>query len=505
MYDVAIIGSGLGGSITGMLLAKLGYRVLLIEKGTHPRFALGESSTPVMSKKIRFMGHKYGIPELVELSSYDRIMGNERPLTCGPKELFHYFYHDLGQTDAKSNGEYREIIVQTPDIDTQFLRADLDCRLVEYAVRYGVDYRDNTEVTAIELDDDEVRLRLRGVDGQERIERAAYLVDATGFRSMLAHQLELHEPQDEIDTPLKSRCIFSHFKDVGGLEDAIRPTDPAFNERLSIDRVRATQHHCFDGGWYWFIPFDNGVTSVGLCLDIDAYPDQGKDAKQEFWEFTNRFPIVRSMLDGCETTLPYWRTDRMQFKVKEAVGDRWALLPAAAVGMDAWFSTGMGLTLIGIDRLVSGLHEKVLNKSDFRRESMMFYEQAIFKEWWYITRMIDGIYKSLKHYELFKYYCFFCFMGAESFVHNGGIKDSMSESSLLLNVGNDTFTEGFNDFYERILRFKDLEELPEDTEGALSSFLRENMRDFNYRDYGNPEYQGIYYRLSKESPFFESD
>ena len=72
-YHVAVIGSGLGGSACALVLAKLGYDVLLLERGSHPRFAIGESATPVMSKKIRFLGKKYGIPEFDELSTYDKI------------------------------------------------------------------------------------------------------------------------------------------------------------------------------------------------------------------------------------------------------------------------------------------------------------------------------------------------------------------------------------------------------------------------------------------------
>ena len=44
--DVAVIGSGFGGSLTALALRARGQRVVLIERGRHPRFAIGESSTP---------------------------------------------------------------------------------------------------------------------------------------------------------------------------------------------------------------------------------------------------------------------------------------------------------------------------------------------------------------------------------------------------------------------------------------------------------------------------
>ena len=45
-YDVLILGSGLAGSLTAAILARHGAKVLLIDAAQHPRFAVGESTTP---------------------------------------------------------------------------------------------------------------------------------------------------------------------------------------------------------------------------------------------------------------------------------------------------------------------------------------------------------------------------------------------------------------------------------------------------------------------------
>jgi FADH2 O2-dependent halogenase len=45
--DVAIVGSGFAGSLTALALLRRGQRVALVERGRHPRFAIGESSTPL--------------------------------------------------------------------------------------------------------------------------------------------------------------------------------------------------------------------------------------------------------------------------------------------------------------------------------------------------------------------------------------------------------------------------------------------------------------------------
>ena len=45
--DVLIVGAGFGGSLLAQILAKSGKQVALVERGSHPRFAMGESTSPL--------------------------------------------------------------------------------------------------------------------------------------------------------------------------------------------------------------------------------------------------------------------------------------------------------------------------------------------------------------------------------------------------------------------------------------------------------------------------
>ena len=45
-YDIIVVGSGFSGSLLAWILASQGRSVLLIDRSKHPRFAVGESSTP---------------------------------------------------------------------------------------------------------------------------------------------------------------------------------------------------------------------------------------------------------------------------------------------------------------------------------------------------------------------------------------------------------------------------------------------------------------------------
>ena len=63
-YDVAIIGSGIGGSTLASVLARQGLKVIVFEGGTHPRFTIGESMILETSEAMRALAELYDVPEL---------------------------------------------------------------------------------------------------------------------------------------------------------------------------------------------------------------------------------------------------------------------------------------------------------------------------------------------------------------------------------------------------------------------------------------------------------
>ncbi|MEY4567785.1 MAG: hypothetical protein RLY14_2755, partial [Planctomycetota bacterium] len=55
MFDVTILGSSFSGSLLAWILASQGMRVLLLDRNKHPRFAIGESSTPVADYLVEWI------------------------------------------------------------------------------------------------------------------------------------------------------------------------------------------------------------------------------------------------------------------------------------------------------------------------------------------------------------------------------------------------------------------------------------------------------------------
>ena len=95
-YDVVILGAGLSGSLTACILAKNGFKVLLADAGTHPRFTIGESTTATTSTLFLQLSRQYNIPEIGDLRGSLYVQKNIGT-THGIKKVFGFIYHRPGQ------------------------------------------------------------------------------------------------------------------------------------------------------------------------------------------------------------------------------------------------------------------------------------------------------------------------------------------------------------------------------------------------------------------------
>src|SRR5438105_5986065 len=96
-FDIAIIGSGFAGSLLGIIARRLGRSVVLLERGRHPRFAIGESTSPLANLLIEELARRYDLPRLIPLSSYGPWKRTYPEVVCGVKRGFTFFHHTAGQ------------------------------------------------------------------------------------------------------------------------------------------------------------------------------------------------------------------------------------------------------------------------------------------------------------------------------------------------------------------------------------------------------------------------
>lgn len=340
-YDVAILGSGMAGGMLGAVLARNGVRVLLLDAGTHPRFAVGESTIPYTSGMTRLIADRYQVPELMPLSSFKGIRKHVSR-NCGQKQNFGFVYHREGRSQVAT--EVNQLVVPSAiRTETHLFRQDIDAYLFHVAVKYGAHPRLATRIADVEIDPDSGAV-LRTDSGEEF--RAHYVVDGSGFRSPLADKFGLRETPTRART--HSRTLFTHMVGVKPFDDS--PT-AARRHNQPNPWHHGTLHHVFDGGWLWVIPFDNHpeslnpLCSVGLTLDPRVFPKGELTGQQEFDDFLARFPEIAWQFEGAKAVRPWVSTGRLQYSAHQVVGDRFCLTSHAAGFIDALYSRGLTNTL----------------------------------------------------------------------------------------------------------------------------------------------------------------
>lgn len=334
-FDVAIIGSGIAGSILGAILARQGLSVILFEAGSHPKFAIGESMILETSEMMRSLSKRYDIPELAFFSSenYFQHIGTSH----GVKRHFSYAHHTAGQP-FNIERTLQAVIPKHPHgHELHLYRQDTDYFLMTVAIRHGVQVLQNTPVKSVEID--ATGITVITAAGQ-RFD-AEYVVDAGGFRSVLAQQFDLRHH----DLQTHSRAIFTHMVGVPCFHQV---TAPQAAYQLPFQLSEGTLHHVFHGGWLWVIPFDNHarstnpLCSVGLMLDPRVYPAQPDlSPEAEFFQFVERFPSIAQQFRQAKAVRTWTRTGRIQYGAKQVVGDRFCLLGQAAGFVDPLFSKGL--------------------------------------------------------------------------------------------------------------------------------------------------------------------
>jgi FADH2 O2-dependent halogenase len=232
-YDVAVIGSGFAGSLLARLLALRGRSVLLLERGRHPRFSLGESSTPLAALALERLAARYHQPDLGSLAAHGRWRRALPGLRCGVKRGFTFYRHhpDEAYRNSQAN-EARMLVSASPDADVadcHWLRADVDAHLVARARAAGVDYRDQFEVVSVE--ETRHHLRLSGRHQGDAVECGArFVVDASGAGEVLACAFGIEPDGSEVG--FSTRLLYGHFEGVTPFADvatragAILPAGP---------------------------------------------------------------------------------------------------------------------------------------------------------------------------------------------------------------------------------------------------------------------------------------
>lgn len=395
------MGSGFAGSLLARVLTVLGYDVVLLERGRHPRFAIGESSTPLANLSLERIGIRYGLPDCYHLATHGRWIGRFPELRRGLKRGFTFYRHHPGEEFENRGLESERLLVAaSPEdslSDTHWFRADVDHHFVREAVDAGVEYCDHVEVMRAQFDETGVSLSGTREDASFHL-RAAFVIDASGPGGFLARQLAI--PSAVARTHTRSSLVFSHFDGVQLMKDVVPgvPAGPYPDDWAAV-------HHVIDEGWMYSLRFDDGVTSAGFLLTPSGLESIGAktvgDAESLFAAVVDRYPTLGAVFASARATKPIAFHSNIQHRLTQAAGERWLLMPHAYSFVDPLFSTGIAWSLRAVERIA--LEFERLQRTSRTPDSAWLtrYGNALSAEADQIDRVVAGAYEAMSHFDLF--------------------------------------------------------------------------------------------------------
>jgi FADH2 O2-dependent halogenase len=391
---IAIVGSGFAGSILARILAIQGHQVLLLDRARHPRFALGESSTPLAAICLERLAARYGLADLHALAAWGRWMERLPHLRRGLKRGFTFYGHEPGRP---FDGERRVLVAASPSdaiADTHWLREDVDHHLAREAAAAGAELLEEVDLDGLETLPGG-RWRLHGTQrGRSLRFEADLLIDASGPGGFLARHLPI--PPVDVDAP-RTSLVFGHFEGIARFPETF-PAGPYPDEQAAI-------HHLLEEGWMYVLPFDHGTVSAGFVVSGEI-----PDAPDAAWNhLLSRYPTLRDQFASARPTRPLGRIPRLQHRLSRAAGEGWVLLPHAFCFLSPLFSTGIAWSLLAVERLALLLEP---GSESPLPEGIVRYGQLLEREADHLQKLVAGAYEAMRDFDLFASYSFLYFAAA---------------------------------------------------------------------------------------------
>ena len=415
--DVIILGAGFSGSLLAQILCRRGRSVVLMDNRSHPRFAIGESSTPSANLILKELARRYDLKHIQPLSSYGSWQQAYPEIGCGVKRGFSYFKHQCGQEFQSDEQHENELLVAASSedfqSDTHWFRQDVDALFCRLAAELGSVVLDCSEITCMDYDPAAAAKWKVEVSrkGQPVHLQAAFVVDATGPAGVLKQFLEIPDQTDQLQT--RTSAIYSHFRQVNSWHDDLLLENPSIEDHpFCCDH--SAQHHLLEGSWFWMLRFNQEITSVGLVINQTGRRAGSFSVDVGSWKGTlEQYPSMDRLLGQATIVDPPGKllvASQLQRMCGQAAGADWAMLPHTAGFIDPLHSTGIAHALCGVEKLAAILDQ--FWDTNERVPALRAYQQQLFQELRMIDRLVYGCYRAMDHFPWFVSFSMLYFVAA---------------------------------------------------------------------------------------------
>jgi flavin-dependent dehydrogenase len=335
-WDVIIVGGALSGAATATLLLRRNprLRVLILERDPAFKRRVGESTVEVSA---------YFLGRVLDLT--DHLL--EKHLV---KQGLRFWFHNqrattLGECSETGPGYH----VRLPGYQVD--RSVLDEEVLTRAVAAGATLLRPAKVRSITLAPGGLQTieleppsasapQVSGLSPQPLSFRARWVVDASGFASVLARREGWLQP----NTAHPTAAVWTRWSGVKNWDSrALAEKFPAYARRTKGTRHTATNHLVGLGWWAWVIPLKGGDVSIGVVFDqrlLDL--PEGEHLGSRLRALLDTHPAARELLADAT-----WHRGDVHFRRNLAyrsttfAGDGYALVGDAAAFIDPFYSPGM--------------------------------------------------------------------------------------------------------------------------------------------------------------------
>ncbi|MDH5567745.1 MAG: NAD(P)/FAD-dependent oxidoreductase [Myxococcales bacterium] len=327
--DVAILGGGMAGNLLARQLVRRlpRARIAVFDKKHAHAHNVGESMVEIASNYfVRRLG-----------------LGSYLYQRQTPKNGLRFFF-DTPERDTPLP-EMSEIGSDSLPFHPAFQidRSRLEGDLIEMNARDGVRVHLGARVTDLELARDGSAHRFSVSDGSHTQECASrWLVDASGRSRLIARREGLDVPE----TQLANASVWGWFTGVTDI-DAVGPD--AFRARVRhTPRRLSTLHFMYRGYWIWFIPLQDGMTSIGVVCE-KRHLDPRTRTPDGFLDFLRGHEAVRSLLENAKPIATQGYRHLAYGTQRFFSPERWALVGEAAAFPDPFYSPGADFIALAND------------------------------------------------------------------------------------------------------------------------------------------------------------
>src|SRR5215217_5097956 len=342
-FDVIVMGGGPAGSSVAGILAREGRKVILFEKEIFPRHHIGES----LMTDTYWTFRRLGVLEKLKESPFVRKYSVQFANAAGKESRPFYFFEAVHHESA---------------VTWQVTRAQFDHLLIDHAAEQGAVVHQGVLVKQVLFEADRaVGVEVQMQDGAREKFFAKVVVDATGQAAMLSNKFRWRVR----DPKLKKAVLDAYFKgshrepDLNGGATLVLRTEPG------------------SGGWFWYIPLENDITSVGIVANPEyLLKNRGQDLAKIFHEEIEKCePCSRRVGDGTRVDKIYSILD-YSYRSKQNAGNGFILIGDAYGFLDPIYSSGVLLALKMAELAADAIHD-AFNHDDFSAERLGQYQAKL--------------------------------------------------------------------------------------------------------------------------------